>query len=91
MFVDRLVKLICDCPKLGMKGFIEMFTAFYKKYKAKIGAISDLDKLVAVIQDLAFNLDEGNKKPALELLKVLCEDKREYVRPSLAKFYSLIK
>lgn len=88
-YANKLIDLICRSPKLGMKGLIEVFTAFYKKYKP--APIPDLSKLVAVVLDLAFNLEEVNKKPALELLRALCEREREYVRGSLGRFYELMR
>ena len=83
--------MICKNPKLGLKGLIDIFSTFYRKYKPKIKIIPSLDNLITTIQDLAFNLEEGNKKPALELLKVLCGENKTYVTSSLAKFYTLIK
>jgi hypothetical protein len=83
--------MICKNPKLGLKGLIDVFSTFYRKCKEKIKVIPSLDNLITTIQDLAFNLEEGNKKPALELLRVLCEENKMCVVSSLAKFYTLIK
>jgi len=85
---DDYVELICNNPNLAAKGFIEVFTVYYKKYKVNI---KEIEKLIMVLQDLAFNFEEGYKKPSLELLRVLCKDNKTYIKPSLAKFYELIK
>jgi len=82
-----------------MKGFIEIFTSVYIKFRKNILQIPEImkniDEICNIIQEIAFTESQeipiNLKKASLNLLKEICSDNQKHIKIVLSKFYSLIK